>query len=234
MKPIALNGYEKRPYYGKDINNFKKRYGLTTTDLSNLFCRNGMSASAFQKKIKNEEDLLTPTHQILLRLYIRYPEIIQIPERITTADFFENELGGEAAIATRFRGVLFGVDRNSSYNWNKDAVPESSVKAAMIAAKNLKKVNNLEQDELLQILLDICNITAETLDVNPMKVGSWHRGANDVPLQFSLESVCEKSVKNRGRRVHLAHVPKMTSTNLTNFVFNVRAKLSDLILEPTI
>jgi hypothetical protein len=124
--------------------------------------------------------------------------------------------------------VLRGVDRNSGYNWNKDATPESSVKAAMIAAKKLKNNKNLQQSELMQVLIDICNTTAETLEVNPMKAGSWRKGSNEQPLQFSVSSVREKSVKNRGKRVYLENVQKMTSTYVKNLTSNVRAKLFNL------
>lgn len=228
MQADTLNGYEKRPYVNGDIKNFQKNYGLTSNELANAFFFNGMSPSAVQNKIKNSEDLLSPTLQIILRLYSRYPELIPIPERITAIDFFENELGGESSIATRFRGALLGVDRNSGYNWSKDSTPESSVKAAMIAAKKLKKIKNLEQTELLQVLIDVCNTTAATLEVNPMKAGSWRSGSNEQPLQLSVSNVCEKSVKNRGKRVYLQNVPKMTSTNYKHLTSDVRAKLSIL------
>lgn len=230
MKQVVngLSGNEKRAYCKSDMDSFCKGYGFSKVEQAEIFCRGGMSASAFQKTLGNDQDLLSPTLQLQLRLYSLYPQTIPFPKRITTSDFFDNQLGGETTIATRFRGVLFGVDRNSGYNWGNDSTPSAQVMSLMVAATKLKQENTLTQDELLQVLIDIFNATTQSLGVNPMKRGSWgHKDDSEEALKFSLSDVSNKAVKNRGRRVYLTHSQKLKSSNIASLASTVREKLSN-------
>ena len=90
---IGLNGFEERAYRNKDIQSFRKNHGLSTAEFAEVFCRGGMSPSAFQAKFRNDEDFLSPSLQILLRLYCRFPEVIPRQEKTTATEFFDTELG---------------------------------------------------------------------------------------------------------------------------------------------
>ena len=200
--PQILTGYELHPYCASDLFSFATRQGLSLSDLTGLFCPGFMSTSAFIKNVGSGDDLLSTPLQILFRLYLRYPDTIPMPERVIASQFFDEELGGEDVIATRFRGVLFGVDRNSGYNWNRDAKPIAYVRSSMIAAKKMKQQENLAPEELLERLLDITNDTMASLNVNPMKTGSWSRKdlKKEDPLHLTLDSVRNSAVMQRGRR----------------------------------
>lgn len=219
---IALTGYETVPYYNRDIKAFQENHGLSATELADVFCRGGMGASSFKKRISHDDDLLPPSLQILFRMYSRHPELIPLPERIIASEFFENELGGEAAIATRFRGVLFGVNRNSGYNWNRDSSPIAEVKSTMMAASKLKLINNLNNEELLKELISIFNATTKALSVNPMKTGSWGCKVDSTEtLEFEINTVSEKAVKNIGRRANT------TSIKISYLISMAREKLGE-------
>jgi hypothetical protein len=208
---IGLTGNETCPYKGSDLDCFRNTYGFSVNEAATVFGFNGR-ISGLKKIIEKDQEVLPPTLQLLMRLYLRFPETIPFPEKLTTSDFFEECLGGETAIATRFRGILFGVDRNSGYNWGKDATPINSVLAIMHAAKKLKENKHLNHEELLEVLLCNFNSTAASLNVNPLKIGSWGRkNAANEALFLNPKDVSEKAVKNRGRRVTLAKISKLTS-----------------------
>ena len=231
---IGLTGYETRPYCGDDLDSFKKQYGLTTSELAVIFGQPS-SSSALKRVIECSEEVLSPTIQLLMRLYIRFPDTIPLPERLTVSTFFEDCLGGETFVATRFRGILFGVDRNSGYNWGKDATPMSQVRAIMFAAKKLKENNGLTQEDLLQHLIENFNMTTASLNVNPLKTGSWGRKntANEA-LTLSIKDVCEKAVKNRGRRATLSKISKLSPIQLHELSNTIKATLRKGIDHPQI
>ncbi len=197
-----LTGYEDRLYYPRDINDFGNRYGLSTRQLADIFRFQGKLKTKTLRETEGDQKPLSPTIQMLLRMYLRHPETIPLAKKLSAQEFFDNVLGGQNAVATRFRGVLFGVDRNSAYNWNRDSEPNAQVLALMVAAKRLKEVRNLSNEQLLQTLIDNFNVTTEVLRVNPLKDGSWsRRNSAEKPLTFALSDVSEKAVQLRGRRV---------------------------------
>ncbi len=229
MKAISLTGFETRPYYGKDIRDFASNNGLSASELGSVFCQGGMSSSALQKQIGNDEKLLSPPLQILLRFYLRNPETIPLPERVVASEFFASELGGDEAIAVRYRGVLFGVDRNSGYNWSRDATPISQVKSTMLAAKRLKKNRGLTQQELLTELIENLNAVTQSLGINPLLEGSWKREKNsDEVIKYTNDSVTSFSVKRKGRRVWKAKIEVDNRVDLKSTMFKVRSQLSNI------
>ncbi len=225
---VAMAGYEEGPYYNRDIKVFQENYGLSTTELADVFCRGGMGASAFKKRISRDDDLLPPSLQILFRMYSRYPELIPFPERIVASEFFENDLGGQPAIATRFHGVLFGVDRNSGYNWARDSYPIAEVTSTMMAARKLKQIKKLNNQELLKELINILNYTTKALSVNPMKTGGWRCKVDSTEiLKFEINTVSDNAVQNRGRRVSLAGTVQTKSTTMAQLISMAREQLCE-------
>jgi len=216
-KETGLTGYENRAYTPQDLEEFGKTQGFTINELVEVFCPGGMGSSAFMKNLRKSEKL--PAYlQMLLRMYLCYPESMPEIERITSSDFFDNELGGEDCIALRFRGYLFGVDRNCGYNWGKDAEPIASIKADMMAAKRLREKRQWTQAELLEVLLDVANTTSAMLTVNPMKTTGWKsKATSGQALQLNSGDVAEKAVKNRGRRVSNAAGPALKDINVARF-----------------
>lgn len=224
---FGLTGYESRPYCSSDIQAFAKSRGLSSTEVVSIFSKGTMSASAFSKHIGIGSDILSTPLQILFRMYLRYPKTIPMPQRLTVTDFFEEELGGEEKIATRYRGILFGVDKNSGYNWGTNSSPISTVQATMLTAKILRKTRGLTQEELLIILVDIHNATTAALKINPMKTGSWGRkNGGDEALKLSHTKVGNSSVKMRGRRVNKKQAPGSKVANRRSLINLVRNKLS--------
>jgi transcriptional regulator with XRE-family HTH domain len=222
---IGLTGEEARPYCGDDLDIFRKHHGLSMNELAVIYGQTG-SSSALKRVIECGKEVVSPTIQLLMRLYLRFPDTIPLPERLTVSVFFEDCLGGETAIATRFRGILFGVDRNSGYNWGKDAAPMSHVKAIMIAAKKIKQNNGLTQEDLLQLLIENFNMTTASLNVNPLKNGSWGRkNTAGEALSLSVNKVCDKAVKNCGRRAALSKTSKLSYIQIHELSKMVRAKL---------
>jgi hypothetical protein len=85
----------------------------------------------------------------------------------------------------------------------------------MHAAKKLKENKHLNHEELLEVLLGNFNSTAASLNVNPLKIGSWGRkNAANEALYLIPNDVSAKAVKNRGRRVTLENMSKLTSDEI--------------------
>ena len=195
-----LTGYESRAYCATDLFEFSNSRGLSISDITSVFSPGGMSVSAFAKQIGKGNKVLLPPMQVLMRLYLRHPETIPMPEKISVSEFFD-ELGGEEKIASRFRGVLFGVDRNCGYNWERNSKPISTVQSAMLAVMKLKELNSLTSDETLKELIDIANSSAGSLHVNPMKEGSWGRQPDSFgdAMVLSIDDIGHSKLKKRGR-----------------------------------
>ena len=118
-----LTGYEDRPYTGEDVAAFLALHELSVAQSSLIFGL--ISAGQIAKWIRNREVLPTPA-QVLMRLYLRYPDSIPIEHKIDPVRFYNEELGGERNLHVRFFAPLFGVDRNSGARWGRATRPPST------------------------------------------------------------------------------------------------------------
>lgn len=191
-----LTGYEDRPYTGEDVATFLAIHELSVAQSSLVF---GMvSAGLIGRWIREKTELPVPV-QVLLRLYLRYPESIPIEPKVDPIKYYNEELGGEHNLHVRYFAPLFGVDRNSGARWGVHTRPHGLVSATMSATKRIRRNNNLSQIQLLELLVGIQNELMEMLGVNPMVAGgSWHRNPPGIPIQpVTLEEMRKPVMRGR-------------------------------------
>ena len=57
MKQVTngLNGTEQRNYYPRDIDTFGKNYGLSSREISDIFCLVGKSKTKYLREIEGDQ-----------------------------------------------------------------------------------------------------------------------------------------------------------------------------------
>jgi hypothetical protein len=110
---IPLN----RPVIGRDLDEIKQQFGLSTADACYLF---GLSITRWTQVVRAraDEPLTDPTLALLVRLLADHPELSVIPKMPNANEMF-NILEEIAPLDQKRFSILLGAEASAGYRWRK-------------------------------------------------------------------------------------------------------------------
>lgn len=188
--PLVRMIPSSRPVVGRDLEEIKQQFGLSTADACFLF---GISITKWTHIVRQGADvpLTDPTLALLVRFLAEHPELSVIPQMPTAAEMFE--LFNEVLDVDQKRfSLMLGAEASAGYRWRKANSRQSAALQRLMYYMRLALMSRSSSDRLQ--LLDGWSRTVASEGAA--------RGVDDIfrAGQWLPREVIEKSKQSIGAR----------------------------------
>jgi hypothetical protein len=155
--PMTIEG----PVVGQTLGTFLMVFGLNNRQMCELFSIQPGSIN----KVLSSPNPVSPEIAILLRMYLRFPDLIPRKPNFDMVNYFNTY--GHKYVRERTFATAFGVDAGRSYGWLKKGQNAST------RATDLGNLINALGPEGYLMLFREARKEAAARGVNPFLTGSW-------------------------------------------------------------